>query len=94
MKLSNEVKTDIRDFINMELSDWKKDAKEYGAMDITFATNNSGNLWNYQTGDNSYTGGCYSLPHWAVSYIDSDTTVTSLYDEIISQLTELLPENR
>jgi hypothetical protein len=22
--------------------------------------------WNYQTGDNSYTGGAYGFPHWAV----------------------------
>ena len=93
-ELSNEVKQDISDFINMQLSTWIEDAIEYDGMDITFATNDDGDAWNYQTGDNSYTGCAYGLPHWSVSTILSDTTVASLYNDVISQLTELLPDNR
>ena len=94
MYLKSEVKTDIRNFINMELPEWKNDADEYGYLDITFATNDDGSQWNYQTGDNSYSGACYSLPHWAIATIDSETNNCNLYIDIVEQLTELLPDNR
>ena len=93
-ELSNEVKRDISDFINMQISAWIENAIEYDGMDITFATNDDGDTWNYQTGDNSYTGGAYSLPHWSVSIINTETTVSELYNDVVDQLTELLPDNR
>ena len=54
-----------------------------------------GDCWNYQTGDNSFTGGCYSLPHWAVDMIVDDGRNASIMAMcIIEQLEEQLPENR
>ena len=94
MELSNAIKAEIKEFIKLNMVDFHSDADEYGYLEITFATNDEGNTWNYQTGDNSFTGACYSLPHWAVTSIYSETTVNSLYTEIIAQLTDLLPENR
>jgi hypothetical protein len=95
MELSTEVKSNIREFLVANWSDFQKDAKEYGGLDITFATNDDGDAWNYQTGDNSFTGGCYGLPHWAVETIEGhDGTPLELSSDIINQLEELLPENR
>ena len=98
--LSNEVKQDIRAFLFANWNSFQSDAKEYDGLDITFATNDSGDTWNYQTGDNSFTGDCYSLPHWAVDTIQYDCDADSgdysgeCASYIIAQLEELLPENR
>ena len=100
MELSNQVKSDIREFLAANWSDFQADAKEYDGLDLTIATNDDGDAWNYQTGDNSFTGGCYGLPHWAVDKIQYDDNANgSDYSGecatyIIAQLEELLPANR
>lgn len=92
--LSAEVYSDIKGFIFSNIDEFRKDAAEYAGLDITFSTNDAGDQWNYQTGDNSYTGGCYSLPHWAIATIYEETDPLELYEDITSQLVELLPDNR
>ena len=89
MELSEQVKDDIEQFININISYFQADAKEYDGLDITFATTD-GNSWNYQIGDNSFTGGAYGLQHWAVYTIMPDTTPEELFNDIIEQLEELL----
>lgn len=46
--------------------------------------------WNYQTGDNSFTGGAYGHPVWGVGYLyrDSDPAdvAKSIVDDAESQL--------
>ena len=88
--LSLEVSTEISSFINQCLPEFIADAKEYDGLDITFATDNDGESWNYQTGDNSFTGGCYSLPHWTVHYIDEDTIDSELIADVLAGLSELV----
>lgn len=61
-------------------------------MEITFATNEQGTQWNYQTGDNSFTGGCYSLPHWHVTAIAHDTDKPGFIAEVLAGLEELLDD--
>lgn len=98
MEISNPVKNDIRAFIYANINDWKKTASELGAewcdqfLEITFACDDSGKVWNYQTGDNSYIGGCYGLPNWAIETIDCDSNASELSASIIEQLNELLTE--
>ena len=46
--------------------------------------------WSYQTGDNSYTGGAYSHPHWAVVYLYRDSDCAGLADDAASQIYDLL----
>ena len=92
--LSAEVYSDIKNFIFSNIADFRDDAKEYEFLDITFATNDAGDTWAFQTGDNSYTGACYSLPHWATFTIMIDTDPLDVYEDITSQLVELLPDNR
>jgi hypothetical protein len=88
--LDREVKSDIREFLELNMAAFRDDAKEYGGMDITIACNDDGTQWNYQTGDNSYTGGAYGLQHWAVDTIDDEMTWDDVYQSIINQLEDLI----
>ena len=45
--------------------------------------------WSYQTGDNSYTGGAYGCPHWAVVSLYRDSVVSEVVDDIASQIHDL-----
>ena len=60
------------------------------AMQVTFACNETGTEWNYQTGDNSYTGSCYPLPHWAVVCIGHDSDRPDVAADVIKQLNEMI----
>ncbi len=44
--------------------------------------------WSFQTGDNSYTGGAYGYPHWAVVSVYRDADSGSIASEIQEQLEE------
>lgn len=46
--------------------------------------------WGYQTGDNSFTGGAYSHPHWAVIYLYRDSSAEELASEAAEQIAELI----
>jgi hypothetical protein len=63
---------------------------EEPCMELTIACNNNGDQWNYQTGDNSYTGGAYGLPHWAVLYLSRDSDPLEVANEAIDQLLDLV----
>lgn len=47
------------------------------------------NGWTYQTGDNSFTGGAYLRPDWAVVDLTPDCDAEKVVDEILSQFSEL-----
>lgn len=42
--------------------------------------------WSYQTGDNSFTGGAYSHPHWGVGSLYRRSNSRQLADDILSQI--------
>lgn len=44
--------------------------------------------WNYQTGDNSYTGGAYGFPHWAVIYLYRRSNCKALAADAVQELAE------
>lgn len=46
--------------------------------------------WSYQTGDNSYTGGAYGHPHWAVVSLYRRSNSRELAEDCASQLAELM----
>lgn len=46
--------------------------------------------WDYQTGDNSYTGGAYGFHHWAVGSIYPATNCKSLASDLIDQIADLI----
>ena len=45
--------------------------------------------WSYQTGDNSFTGGAYGYPHWAVVYLYRRSNCRELARDVINQLYDL-----
>lgn len=48
--------------------------------------------WDYQTGDNSYSGGAYCHPHWAVVYLYRDSNPEEIAGEIASQIGDLVSQ--
>ena len=57
-------------------------------MMVTIGANSQGE-WSYQTGDNSYTGGAYGFPHWAIVYLTRRSNSTYLARDIVDQIAEL-----
>lgn len=48
--------------------------------------------WTYQTGDNSFSGGCYHKPHWAVVTLTRDLDPSDVAEDIMEQLVEAYHE--
>ena len=46
--------------------------------------------WNYQTGDNSFSGGAYGYPHWAVVYLYRRSNSLELARDVIDQLWDMI----
>lgn len=79
----------IQSIQEQELSSLNLDEDEF--IDITIASNGKNpNDWGFQTGDNSYSGACYSYHHWAIGYIDDQTNAEHLALELLDQLEECL----
>lgn len=57
-------------------------------MCVTVSTDNDASHWNYQTGDNSYSGGCYGDPHWAVIYLGRRSNSKELAKAACDELAE------
>lgn len=45
--------------------------------------------WSYQTGDNSYSGGAYGFPHWAVVGVYPRSNSRAVARDLIDQLAEV-----
>lgn len=48
--------------------------------------------WSYQTGDNSYTGGAYCHPHWAVVSLYRRSNSRELAEDCAEQIAELVAQ--
>ena len=59
---------------------------ETPAMAITIATDGECSGWQYQTGDNSYSGGCYSYPYWGVGSVTRDDVPADVVDALLDDL--------
>jgi len=46
---------------------------------------------NWQSGDNSYSGACYSHRFWAVVYFDTTATPESYYERLLEDMNNNLP---
>lgn len=106
-RLDEEVKLDLKEWIESRLKGLRLEAvdclrdhieldirlDEFEGVCLTVSTNETGSRWSFQTGDNSFTGGCYGDPHWAVTWIYPETEdADEVYDDIINQLEERLAE--
>lgn len=61
---------------------------EIPGIQLTIGANDFGD-WNYQMGDNSYSGNVYGYPDWAVIGVYRGSDPAELAEEILSQLAEL-----
>ena len=66
-----------------------EDEDDIAYNDLTVGMNDSGE-WSFQTGDNSFTGGAYGYAHWAVVSVFEDSDPEEVYQEVVSQLEDLL----
>jgi hypothetical protein len=57
---------------------------------FTAETEKKDHSWNYQTGDNSFTGGAYGHIHWAVVSVTRNCAPSEVADEISEQIAELI----
>jgi hypothetical protein len=58
-------------------------------IQLTIGCDEEGN-WDYQTGDNSYSGAAYHYPHWAVVGVYRRSNSKEVARDIRDQLAELL----
>ena len=82
-RLLKALKKDIDD--DYRATDDPDDDKP--GMCVTFATTDFSS-WSYQTGDNSFPGGCYGHPHWAVVYLYRRSNSRELARDAVDQLCE------
>ena len=59
-------------------------------LTLTLATNDTMTEWDWQSGDNGYSGGAYTLPHWAVVQVLLRSNVNDIVNEIFSQWNDLI----
>ena len=83
-KLLVALKADIRD--DYRASDDPSDTLPGMMVTIGWTPETGG--WNYQTGDNSFTGGAYGHLVWAVVYLYRSSNCAELADEAIEELAE------
>lgn len=81
--LLSDLKTDIAD--DYRASDDPSD--DTPGMQVTVSTSDM-RSWNYQTGDNSFSGACYGDPHWSVIYLYRDSDVQDLAETAVSELAD------
>lgn len=75
-----------------------KDGRGYGVAPVSLcltvgftpATEGRDASWSYQTGDNSYSGGAYGHPHWAVVWLTADSVPAEVAGEIADELGSLI----
>ncbi len=56
-------------------------------MQVTVSTSDM-QSWNYQTGDNSYSGGCYGDRHWSVIYLYRRSNCVELAKDAVNELAD------
>jgi hypothetical protein len=65
------------------------DDEDLPGMVVTIGYSTDGD-WNYQTGDNSFSGGAYGHPHWAVVYLYRRSNSLELARDVIDQLWDMI----
>lgn len=84
------LKSDIDD--DCRASEFDGDGDKPG-MQVTIGTND-GDGWSYQTGDNSFTGGCYGKRHWSVLSLYRDSNCRELAREAVEELRGMVEEEK
>jgi hypothetical protein len=61
-------------------------------MDLTIGYDPDDGTWDYQTGDNSYSGAAYLYPHWAVLTLTRDSDPDEGAGDAREQIEDLLAD--
>lgn len=85
--LCKEIKKQISDEYRAFIDD------DVPGIQLTVGADGKGG-WSYQTGDNSYTGGAYSYPHWAVVGVYRSSNCHELAKDILLQLYDLYEQSQ
>jgi hypothetical protein len=85
----NEIKELLISLKSDICDDYRTDEKDLPGMVVTIGYSPNGD-WDYQTGDNSFTGGAYGHPHWAVVHLYRRSNSLELARDVIDQLWELI----
>ena len=64
---------------------------ELPGIQLTIGCDTETGKWSWQTGDNSYSGGAYFYPTWAVVGVYRRSNCTKLAREIVKELEENSP---
>lgn len=56
------------------------------SIDITISINEKCTSWSYQTGDNSFSGGCYGDLYWGIGTLYRRSNTEELAKELLSDL--------
>lgn len=59
-------------------------------VQLTVGLNDAGE-WSWQTGDNSFTGGAYGYPYWAVTGVYRRSNSRAVARDLQDQLVEAMP---
>ena len=71
-----------------DANDYREDQDSLPSIDLTIGFNPDDGSWSYQTGDNSFTGGAYGYPIWAVTAIYRRQDSRAVARDLIDQLDE------
>lgn len=62
------------------------------SIDVTIATDETGENWAFQTGDNSYMGPCYHKQYWGIGTLTRNTDTDQLAEEMVESVLEQIEE--
>lgn len=87
IKLIDFLKTTIDDDFRIE---GQEPDDMTPTMQVTISCDDDLEEWSYQTGDNSFTGGCYGHPYWGIAYITRDSNSSGVVGELIESLADVI----
>jgi hypothetical protein len=87
--------TELVKAIKFSMRRFRPDELEDGRwLSVTVGADGKGrDSWSYQTGDNSFMGGAYGYPHWAVVSVSRRCNSGEVADEILTQLWDLVDQS-
>ena len=90
VKLVKAIKEDVRQHGGEDIDPREYDESVEPFLTLTVGASGKGrDSWSFQTGDNSFTGGAYLYPHWAVVEVGVRDNAEKVADDILDQLANL-----
>jgi len=87
---------DIIKIVRQQIDPTQFENDETPCIQLTISVNNDCSTWSYQSGDTSFMGSCYHDQYWGIGYVDLESTVNCIANDLISNLAEEVfsnPEN-